>query len=291
MKRINQQHFEGERSLFQVQDIEIENSVFENGESPLKESSNITLKNSVFRWKYPLWYSKNIVMNQTTLVETARSGIWYSRHLEINDSMIEAPKTFRRSKHIILNKVNMPNALESFWNCQDIFLNQVSVKGDYFGFNSQDIVARHLNLSGNYSFDGCQNIEIHDSILVSKDAFWNCKNVTVYNSTIIGEYLGWNSENVTFINCTIESLQGLCYMKNLKMENCKLINTTLAFEYSSVDATIDSHIESITNPLSGRIEAISIGEIILDESKIDPSQTEIVYHKQHELTVQECCCA
>ena len=31
-----------------------------------------------------------------------------------------------------------------------------------------------------------------------------------------------------FINCTIESLQGLCYIDNLVMKNCKLINTTLS---------------------------------------------------------------
>ena len=55
--------------------------------------------------------------------------------------------------------------------------------------------------------------------------------MTVYDSTIIGEYLAWNSKNVTFINCTIESLQGLCYIENLKMINCTLMNTTLAFEY------------------------------------------------------------
>ena len=46
--------------------------------------------------------------------------------------------------------------------------------------------------------------------------------------------------------------------------NCRLINTTLAFEYSEVDAEIKGHIDSIKNPASGTIRAGSIGEIMVD---------------------------
>ena len=78
------------------------------------------------------------------------------------------------------------------------------------------------------------------------------------------------------MNCTIESLQGLCYIEGLKMVNCKLINTTLAFEFcKDIDAQIVSHIDSITNPISGKISAHSIGEMIIDDQIIDPSQTKI----------------
>ena len=66
-----------------------------------------------------------------------------------------------------------------------------------------------------------ENVEIHNSKLLSKDAFWNSDHVTVYDSFISGEYLGWNAKNLTLINCTIESLQGMCYIDNLIMKNCK----------------------------------------------------------------------
>ena len=55
-------------------------------------------------------------------------------------------------------------------------------------------------------------------------------------------------------------------MDGLKMIDCKLINTDLAFEYSSVDAKINSSIVSVKNPTDGRIIAESIGEIITDEN-------------------------
>lgn len=47
-------NFSGERALFGLKNEKIEDSVFFDGESPLKESENISLKNCIFRWKYPL---------------------------------------------------------------------------------------------------------------------------------------------------------------------------------------------------------------------------------------------
>ena len=68
----------------------------------------------------------------------------------------------------------------------------------------------------------------------------------------------------------------MCYINNLKMENCKLINTTLAFEYSSVEADICGHIDSVINPKSGYIKADSIGELIIEKDKVDPDRTRII---------------
>ena len=136
-------------------------------------------------------------------------------------------------------------------------------------------MAKNFHLVGNYSFDGGANIEIHDSRLLSKDAFWNAENVTVYDSFISGEYLGWNSRNITLINCTIESLQGMCYIDNLIMKNCHLVNTTLAFEYSQADVEIVGAVESVFNPKGGIIRADRIGELIMDGRKVKIDQTKI----------------
>ena len=62
-------------------------------------------------------------------------------------------------------------------------------------------------------------------------------------------------KNLTLINCTVESLQGMCYIDNLVMKNCKLEDTTLAFEYSNVDAEVTGNIVSVLNPSSGTIKA------------------------------------
>jgi len=276
MKVINQETLTGERALFQAQGMKITQSIFEDGESPLKESKHLEISDTQFRWKYPLWYSSHVAMSESHLHETARSGIWYTNHITIENTVIQAPKSFRRSKGIVLKNVSMPNALETLWHCQDITFEHVDAKGDYFGMDSSNIKIQDFRLDGNYGFDGAKNIEIRNAILNSKDAFWNAENVTVIDSAIVGEYLGWNSKNLTFINCTIESLQGLCYIENLVMENCRFVNTTLAFEYSTIDVSIQGSIDSVMNPISGVLKADGIGELIMDETKIDPKQTQVI---------------
>lgn len=275
MEQIKEQYLTGERALFHALDMDIQDCTFADGESPLKESRNIKVGNSTFKWKYPLWYSKDIRCQNTTLLETARSGIWYTKNITMENCLIQAPKTFRRSQGITLTNVQLPNAEETFWNCKDITLRQVSANGNYFAMNSENITVTDFALSGNYSFDGAKNIEVHRAKLLSKDAFWNCENVTVYDSLIIGEYLGWNSKNIRFVNCTIDSLQGMCYMDNVILENCKLLNTTLAFEYSTVDVDIVSSVDSITNPYGGVIRANKIKELIMEEAYVDAAKTRI----------------
>lgn len=278
-KEIRAAYFEGERPLFGSQNVKIYDTVFGEGESPLKESRGLYLENVLFQWKYPLWYCKDVTVRDCTWYDMARAGIWYTEHLTMENTTIEAPKNFRRAKHIALSNVFFPNAEETMWNCSDVKMDTVSAKGDYFAMGCADMEIDQLHLVGNYSFDGARNVTIRNSRILSKDAFWNSENITVYDSFISGEYLGWNSSNLTLINCTIESLQGMCYIDNLVMRGCKLINTTLAFEYANIDAQIDSRIESVMNPKSGTITAEEIGELILQKDRIDPSKTKVICNR------------
>lgn len=273
---VRQEYLTGERALFMSRDLKVYDSVFAEGESPLKESENIELYDSLFRWKYPLWYCNHVKAERCTWFDMARAGVWYTNDISVKDTIIEAPKNFRRCDGVTLQNVNFPHAEETLWNCRNVTLDYVTATGDYFAMNCKNMKIDHFELIGNYSFDGVENMEVHNSRLLSKDAFWNTDHVTVYDSFISGEYLGWNAKNLTLINCTIESLQGMCYIDNLVMKNCKLINTTLAFEYSTVDAEIVSNITSVMNPSGGTITADHIGELIIEKDKVDPSRTKII---------------
>ena len=268
--------FTEERALFGSKDITITDCVFEKGESPLKECRNIEINGSLFRYKYPLWYCDNVKVKDSEWFEMARAGVWYTNNISVNNAMIQAPKNFRRCKGLELNDVVLSNAEETLWSCDGIKMNNVTAKGHYFAMNSKNIEINGLSLDGNYSFDGAENVVIRNSRLLTKDAFWNSSNITVYDSFISGEYLGWNSKKLTLINCTIESLQGMCYIDELVMKNCKLINTTLAFEYANVDVEVSSRIESVFNPASGTIKAREIGELIVEKDKADPTKFNIV---------------
>lgn len=266
----------GERAAYASRNTEFIDCVFEDGESPLKESKNIKVSNCTFGWKYPLWYCDHVEVFNTTWLETGRSGVWYSNNLTVRDSLIGAPKQFRRCNDLVLMNSRIPLAEETLWSCRRVDIKDVSVVGDYFGMNSTDVHLENVRIDGNYCFDGGKNIEAHNCVFNSKDSFWNCENVTIYDSLIIGEYLGWNSSNITFVNCTMESNQGLCYMDHVKLVNCKVVRTDLSFELcSDIDADIVTKVDSIKNPISGKIRCRGIGELILDEKVIDPQKTRI----------------
>lgn len=275
MKEITEKILTGERALFDTHGARISYCTFENGESPLKESSDLEVDNCLFKWKYPFWYTNNVKVKNSVLFDMARAGIWYVDDFVMEDTVVEAPKNFRRVNGLVLKNVNIPNAAETLWNCRNVKMNNVTARGDYFAMNSTDMEIDGLVLDGNYSFDGGRNIVVRNSKLVSKDAFWNAENITVYDSFISGEYLGWNSKNITLVNCTIESLQGMCYIDNLTMKNCRLINTTLAFEYSQCDVEIVGRVESVFNPKGGTIKADTIGELIMDGRRVKIDQTKI----------------
>ncbi len=276
METFERKIFTGERALFGARDLTLTDCIFEDGESPLKESAGLTLRGCSFRWKYPLWYGHDISLRDCVLTDAARAGIWYTENISLTDTVIEAPKTFRRAKGINLTNVTMTNAAETLWACRDITLQNVSAKGDYLLMNAEDVTADHLLLNGNYAFDGAKNVILRSSKLFTKDAFWNSEDVTVYDSYITGEYLGWNAKHLTLVNCTVESLQGFCYIDRLTLQNCKLINTTLAFEYSTVDADITGAVDSVLNPAGGTIRADHIGQLTIDRDRVDPTKTTVI---------------
>ena len=275
-KKLEQVSLSGERAAFGAKNVSFENATFEDGESPLKHAENIVLDETNFKWKYPLWYSKNVRMKGGTIFEAGRAGIWYTDSISLEDVVVEAPKEFRRCTSISLVNVHFTNAQETLWNCTGVSMKDVYAKGDYFAMGSSDMKIEGLTLVGNYPFDGAKNVEIRNSKLISKDSFWNAENIVIYDSYISGQYFGWNSKNVTLVNCTVESEQGFCYMENLVMKNCTLLNTNLAFEYSTVDVEVTNKIDSVKNPLSGTIRAKDIGELIFDEDKVESAATKVI---------------
>lgn len=274
-REIIQKNLQGERALYGSEEITVRDCVFENGESPLKECRDVEVYNSLFRWKYPLWYCKGVRVEACTWYEGARAGVWYTENISVKDALVQAPKNFRRCKGLTLENVNFFRAEETLWTCSDVTLRNVSARGNYFAMNCSGVTVDGLTLNGDYSFDGAKNVVIRNSRLLTKDAFWNSENLTVYDSFISGEYLGWNSKGLTLVNCTVESLQGMCYADGIVMKNCRLIDTTLAFEYSSVNAEIVNRADSVFNPKSGEIRAREIGELIVETDKVDPAATRV----------------
>ncbi len=267
MQLIENQEFGGERPLFALTDTVMKNVTIHAGESSLKHTKNVRSEGCRFEGKYPFWHADHFEIDHCLFTPGSRAALWYSKHLLMTDTVVDAPKMFRDMEDVRLRRVTMTDAAETFWNCRGVDLRDVSIaKGDYLFMHSDDIRIANYRHQGNYAFQYGRNITITDAKLDAKDAFWNSENVTVIDSEINGEFMAWHSKNLTLINCKISGTQPFCYCENLVLENCTMAkDCDLAFEYSTVTADVKGSVTSIKNPTSGVIRCDAVGAVIRDE--------------------------
>jgi hypothetical protein len=278
MKTIKAQHFEGERPLFESHRLRLEEVTIGDGESAIKECSNIEAHRCRFWGKYPFWHVHEFTISECQFDAGARSALWYSDHLHMTDTRIDAPKMFREMHHLQLENVVINDADETFWRCSDIEAYNLELHdGTYPFMFCENVKIDKLKSDSKYVFQYCKNVEINQADIVTKDSFWECENITITNSVLDGEYLAWHSKNVRLVNCHLLGEQLLCYADHLTLENCTFdALCDRVFEYSDVHADIRGHIENIKNPRSGHITADSIGSVTLDANIKLPANCHIV---------------
>ena len=255
MNLIENKTMDEERALYGSSDITVRTCRFDgpaDGESALKECSNVTVEDSYFNLRYPFWHVHGLNITSCEMTDKCRAALWYSDNIKISDTKLHGIKALREciDAEIVDSSILSP---EFGWSVHGLKMVNTSAESEYFLMRSSDIVFENVSLKGKYSFQYVENVEINNCRFDTKDAFWHAKNVTIKNSVINGEYLAWYSENLTFIDCT-----------GLKLINCRMEDCDLAFERSDVEATILTPVISIKNPLSGSIKVPSVGEIIRD---------------------------
>lgn len=274
MKLIKDQEFGGERPLYSEHDLRLENVTIHLGESSIKETSHIEAVNCTFEGKYAFWECRGFRVEDSLFKDSARSSLWYSSDLTMRNCRVEAPKMFRRMHHIDVENCEFTDAQETLWDCDHVRIKHTRIQNaDYIGMHTHHLYLEDYHQDGNYGFQYAKEVEIHHAVLNSKDAFWESENVTIYDSEINGEYFAWYAKNLRLVRCRITGEQPLCYCENLVMEDCTLgDDAVLAFEYSTVEATLKGDVPSIKNPTSGHIKVEGkIGEIILDENIKQPA--------------------
>jgi len=273
MEIIQNQHFEGERPLFTRHDLRLEKVTIGEGESAIKECSQIEAVDCRFWGKYPFWHVHQFQIVHCQFDAGARSALWYSDHLIMRKTRIDAPKMFREMEFLFLEDVVINDADETFWRCSSIKAYNLELHGGTYPFMfCEHVFIDGLKSDSKYLFQYCKNIELHNAEITTKDSFWECENVTIYNSVLDGEYLAWHSKNVKLVNCHLSGEQLLCYADHVVLENCTFDKTCdRVFEYSTVEANICGHIENIKNPTSGHIIADSIGFVTIDANIKQPA--------------------
>ena len=270
--------YDEERALYGINNAKIRNCKFDgpaDGESALKECSDITVEDCFFNLRYPFWHVNKAVIKNSQMTELCRAALWYDEDITISNCSMNGIKALRECRNIKLLGSSIVSP-EFLWRCYDIVVEHSKLESEYPFFECSDVSIEDLNMKGKYSFQYVENMTINNSVLDTKDAFWHSKNVTVMDSVVKGEYLGWYSENLRFVRCHIVGTQPLCYCKNLILEDCTMEATDLCFERSEVNASVRGRIESVKNPVAGQIKADEIGEIIMEEEYVDSTKTQII---------------
>ncbi|MCR4735864.1 MAG: DUF3737 family protein [Treponema sp.] len=273
------QTYDQERALYGIKNALVKNCSFDgpaDGESAMKEAGGLRVEDCYMNLRYPFWHVHDAKINNCTFTQNCRAALWYDNNIKIEHSTLDGIKALRECRNIVI-KNSTADSPEFIWKCRNVKIQNLTIKeSEYPFFEVSKAKISELTLKGKYAFQYCSNIEITKSELETKDAFWHSKNVTVRDTIIRGEYLGWYSENLTLINCHIIGTQPFCYCKNLILKNCTMENCDLAFERSIIQADIKGKIDSIKNPLKGKIIADSIGEVIIEENIADKKKTTIL---------------
>ena len=271
MLTLTNQTYDEERALYGSRQVEAVGCRFDgpaDGESAFKESSDITVRNCYFNLRYPFWHDKRLKIEGSEMTSSCRAALWYSEDIEISGTQMHGIKALRECKNIKINDCDIISP-EFGWSVHGVDMKDTKAEGEYFMMRSDHLVFDHVKLEGKYSFQYIEDSVFTDCEFNTKDAFWHAKNVLVKDCIVKGEYLAWYCENVTFENCTIIGTQPLCYCKGLKLKGCRMKDCDLAFEKSDVEAKILTDVISIKNPKSGRIEAASVGELIMDDEEAE----------------------
>lgn len=255
-----------ERALYGVEDAEIIGCRFEgpaDGESAMKETRRLKVENCLMDLRYPLWHAEDVALENCELTEGCRAALWYDARVRLNRCRMNGIKAVRECDDTTLEHCEICSH-EFGWMNRGLKMHDCSLVSEYPFLNSRDLEIDGLTMKAKYSFQYVENMVIRNSNLDTKDAFWHSRNVTVYDSVVKGEYLAWYSENLKLVRCRIIGTQPLCYCRGLILEDCEMVDADLSFERSEVQATIKGGVLSVKNPVSGHIEADSIGEIIVD---------------------------
>lgn len=253
MTTIKDKYFDGERPLYESRNLRLERVTIGEGESGLKESRDVKAVDCRFEGMYALWECEDVECRNCLFATSDRAPIWYGRNIRIEDCTLDAPKAFREIDGLAIERVHMTDGAEAFWFCRHGQIAELRIEnGNYPFFQAHHLQITNLQLRSKYAFQYARNIEIHHAVLDTKDAFWESRDCVVYDSELKGEYLGWYAKNLRLVRCRISGTQPLCYCENLILEDCSFSSDAdLAFEKSSVNATIIGEITSIKNPLPG----------------------------------------
>ncbi len=178
---IKNQIFDEERALYGSNDIEVDSCQFDgpaDGESALKESKNIKVRESLFNLRYPFWHDDGLEIIGSRMTENCRAAVWYTKNAVIKDTKLHGIKALRECANVRIENSDIVSK-EFGWSVRNIVMKDTNAQSEYFMMRSESLDFENTSLKGKYSFqyitdsvfDNC-NFDTKDAFGVKSTMFW-----------------------------------------------------------------------------------------------------------------------
>ena len=151
-RRITCRQFEEERALYHLSDAEILHCTFAgatDGESALKEARQITVSDSTFALRYPLWHVRKLSLDHCRFQETARAALWYCEQGSLESCELHGIKALREC-HDFRIAHSIIDSEEFGWKCKNIRMTDCKLRSEYLFFDSRNIELQQIAMTGKY---------------------------------------------------------------------------------------------------------------------------------------------
>lgn len=147
---IANKQFDEERALYHLQDADVVECIFAgpaDGESVLKESRDVRIKDCSFSLRYPLWHVKKFTMEDSAMDELTRAAIWYAADGVIRNSVLGGIKAVRECENIRIEDCRIVSQ-EFGWKSKGITLADSQIESEYLFFDSRDVKLERVKMKG-----------------------------------------------------------------------------------------------------------------------------------------------
>lgn len=172
MKVIEGQKFDEERALYGSRNLAVRDCVFNgpaDGESALKESTDIWAEDCSFDLRYPFWHDHNLTIRNCRMSETCRAALWYSENIDIADTRMHGIKALRECRNIRIRSSDIISP-EFGWSAREIRMRNCTARSEYFLMRAEDIMITNVSFRGKYSCQYTKNAVIEHCQFDTKDA-------------------------------------------------------------------------------------------------------------------------
>ena len=148
MNMIQNKTFDMERALYGSRDIIVQDCSFDgpaDGESALKECSDVQAERCFFNLRYPFWHNHGLEIHGSEMTELCRAAIWYSDHITITDTKLYGIKALRECADVKMKNCDIISP-EFGWSVRGIDMEDCTAQSEYFMMRSTDLCFKNVQM-------------------------------------------------------------------------------------------------------------------------------------------------